>query len=193
MYWQVYLHKTVLSAETLLVNVLKRAKELSAQGHELFATPALQLFLKNDFTKIDFEKNSSLLVQFSKLDDNDVVASIKVWSNHEDKILARLCSNILDRKLFKVEIQNAPISREFKNSMIANVCKRYDIKLKDAHYFVFTDTVKNSAYDSTHFNINILMQNGKLVDVASASDLLNIKSLSKNVTKHFICYPKDIR
>ena len=192
MYWQVYLHKTVLSAETLLVHVLKRAKELSAQGKNLFATPALLLFLQSNFTKSDFEKNNKLLDYFSKLDDNDIVASIKVWSESEDKILAKLCSNILNRKLFKVELQNTSIAKDFKSKMIKKVCAAYGIKEKDAHYFVFTGIVENSAYDSKHFNINILMQNGKLIDVASASDLLNIKSLSKNVKKHFICYPKDV-
>ncbi len=192
MYWQVYLHKTVLSAETLLVHILKRAKELSSQGKELFATPALQLFLKNNFTKKDFESNPQLLNWFSKLDDNDVVASIKVWSECEDVILSKLCSNLLDRKLFRVEMQNQPIVGEFKQDYLRKVSKKYKITTEEAAYFVFTDTVNNSAYNATDFNINILMKNGSLVDVAEASDLLNLQSLSKTVTKHFICYPKDV-
>ena len=192
MYWQVYLHKTVLSAETLLVHILKRAKELSSQGKELFATPALQLFLKNNFTKKDFESNPQLLNWFSKLDDNDVVASIKVWSECEDVILSKLCSNLLDRKLFRVEMQNQPIAGEFKQDYLRKVSKKYKITTEEAAYFVFTDTVNNSAYNATDFNINILMKNGSLVDVAEASDLLNLQSLSKTVTKHFICYPKDV-
>ncbi len=192
MYWQVYLHKTVLSAETLLVHILKRAKELSSQGKELFATPALQLFLKNNFTKKDFESNPQLLNWFSKLDDNDVVASIKVWSECDDVILSKLCSNLLDRKLFRVEMQNQPIAGEFKQDYLRKVSKKYKITTEEAAYFVFTDTVNNSAYNATDFNINILMKNGSLVDVAEASDLLNLQSLSKTVTKHFICYPKDV-
>jgi HD superfamily phosphohydrolase len=193
MYWQVYLHKTVLSAETLLVNILKRAKELSAKGKELFGTPALLLFLKNNFTEKDFKKDAVLLDKFSKLDDNDIMASIKVWVDNDDKILSKLCANLLDRKLYKIEIQNNAIDNAFKNKLIKKVCDQYKITPKEAGYFVFTDTVNNSAYNATNFKINILMSNGKLVDVAEASDQLNLQSLSKTVTKHFICYPKDIK
>jgi HD superfamily phosphohydrolase len=193
MYWQVYLHKTVLSAETLLVNILKRAKELSAKGNELFGTPALLLFLKNNFTEKDFKKDAVLLDKFSKLDDNDIMASIKVWVDNDDKILSKLCANLLDRKLYKIEIQNNAIDNAFKNKLIKKVCDQYKITPKEAGYFVFTDTVNNSAYNATNFKINILMSNGKLVDVAEASDQLNLQSLSKTVTKHFICYPKDIK
>ncbi|MEI6021390.1 MAG: HD domain-containing protein [Bacteroidota bacterium] len=192
MYWQVYLHKTVLSAENLLVNILKRAKELSASGETLFATPALQFFLQKNYTINDFKKDKNILQQFSKLDDHDVVASIKVWSEHSDKILSRLCAQILERKLFKVEIQNTPISKKLIQSLTLKVSRLYGISKKEAHYFVFTDTVNNSAYSAKSIHINILMKNGKLVDVADASDLLNIQSLSKPVTKHFICYPKDL-
>ena len=193
MYWQVYLHKTVLSAETLLVNILMRAKELSALGKELFATPALQLFLKNDFREADFKKDGNLLDKFSKLDDSDVDASIKVWSENEDTILARLCQNLLERKLYKIEIQNEQIDAAYKNKYVEKVCKFYHIDKKDAHYFVVTDVVNNSAYTANQFNINILMSNGKLVDVAEASDQLNIQSLSKTVSKYFICYPKELK
>jgi HD superfamily phosphohydrolase len=193
MYWQVYLHKTVLSAETLLVNILKRAKELSAKGKELFGTPALLLFLKNNFTEKDFKKDAVLLDKFSKLDDNDITASIKVWVDNDDKILSKLCANLLDRKLYKIEIQNNSIDIAFKNKLIKKVCDQYKITPQEAGYFVFTDTVNNSAYNATNFKINILMSNGKLVDVAKASDQLNLQSLSKTVTKHFICYPKDIK
>ena len=193
MYWQVYLHKTVLSAETLLVTILKRAKELAAMGKKLFGTPALILFLENNFTVKDFEKDANLLEKFSKLDDNDIMASIKVWADNEDKILSKLCVNLLDRKLSKIEIQNNTIDPSFKNKLIKKVCEQYQISPKEASYFVFTDSVNNSAYNATKFNIHILMGNGKLIDVAEASDQLNIQSLSTTVTKHFICYPKDLK
>ena len=193
MYWQVYLHKTVLSAETLLVNILKRAKEISAQGINLFATPTLSLFLTNNFTENDFKKDESLLDKFSKLDDNDIVASLKVWADNNDKILSKLCTNLLNRKLYKIEIQNNVISVAYKNKLLDKICEQYKISRKDAAYFVFTDSVNNSAYNANNFNINILMNNGQLIDVAEASDQLNIQSLSKTVTKHFICYPKDIK
>ena len=193
MYWQVYLHKTVLSAETLLVNILKRAKELSSQGAELFATPAFQLFLKNDFTQSDFEKDTSLLDKFAKLDDNDIMASIKVWSEGEDKILSRLCEKLLDRKLLKIEMQNSTFPAGYKQQLIDRVCAEYKISKKEAEYFVVSSKVNNSAYNATKFNINILMNNGELIDVAQASDQLNLQSLSKTVTKYFICYPKGLK
>jgi len=193
MYWQVYLHKTVLSAETLLVNILKRAKEISAQGKDLFATPTLQLFLKNNFTKTDFEKDKSLLEEFTKLDDNDVVASIKVWCGNEDKILSLLCCNLLERKLYKIELESSPIATSRKNQLLDKASKYYNITRRDASYFVFTDSVNNSAYNANSFNINVLMNNGSVMDVAQASDQLNIQSLSKTVTKYFICYPKELK
>lgn len=192
MYWQVYLHKTVLSAETLLVNILKRAKELAAGGTDLFATPTLKLFLENDFTQKDFEKDKSLLEKFSKLDDSDVIASIKVWCDGPDLILSRLCQNLLDRKLYKIEVQNSAIATDYKNSLLEKTMKLYGISAREAAYFVFTDKVNNSAYNASKFNINILMNNGHLVDVAQASDQLNLQSLSKTVTKYFICYPKEL-
>jgi hypothetical protein len=120
------------------------------------------------------------------------MASIKVWSTHEDKILSRLCSNLLDRKLFRVEIENTPIDEKYKDDLISKAAKKYGITKEEAKYFVFTDIVNNSAYNATNFKINILMNNGQLVDVAQASDQLNLQSLSKTVTKHYICYPKDI-
>ena len=192
MYWQVYLHKTVLSAETLLVNILKRAKELSANGIKLFATPTLKLFLITDFTKQDFENNSALLDEFANLDDYDIMASIKVWAEDEDVILSKLCTNLLERKLYKIELQNTAIMATHKNKLIDKICKKYKITKKEANYFVFTSQVNNSAYLANKFNITILMNDGKLVDVAKASDQLNIQSLSKMVTKYFICYPKEI-
>ncbi len=192
MYWQVYLHKTVLSAETLLVNILKRAKELSAKGISLFATPTLKLFLISDFTKQDFENDGDLLSEFANLDDYDIMTSIKVWAENSDIILSKLCTNLLERKLYKIELQNAPIKASYKNSFIAKVCKEYGISKKEASYFVLTSYVNNSAYLANKFNITILMSNGKLIDVAKASDQLNIQSLSKTVTKYFICYPKGL-
>jgi uncharacterized protein len=192
MYWQVYLHKTVLSAETLLVTILKRAKDLSSKGADLFATPAFSTFLKNDFTRKDFEKKESLLDEFSRLDDTDVLASIKVWCHHEDKILSTLCSNLLDRKLFRVVMQNTPIPASKRKQLEERARKKFGLSKNESQYFVITDTVNNSAYNANHFKINILMNDGRLVDVAQASDQLNLQSLSKTVTKYFICYPKDL-
>jgi len=192
MYWQVYLHKTVLSAETLLVNILKRAKELSASGKVLFATPVFQLFLKNDFKREDFERDQSLLENFSKLDDTDVMASIKVWCDDEDKILSTLCKKLIYRNLNRIELHNAPVLVSTKNRLIESACKYFDISRKEVGYYITMDSVNNSAYNAESFNINILMSDGSLVDVTKASDQLNLLSLSTPVTKHFICYPKEL-
>jgi len=192
MYWQVYLHKTVLSAENLLINILKRAKELSGKSEKLFATPAFSLFLENDFTKEDFLNKPELLEKFAQLDDYDVMASVKAWTECEDFILSTLCKNMLDRNLYKIELQDEAIATSHKNNLIEKAVKKYNINRKEASYFVFSESVNNSAYNNSDHGINILSSNGKLVDVANASDLLNIQALSKPVTKHYICYPKDL-
>ncbi len=192
MYWQVYLHKTVLGAEKLLVNILKRAKELSLSGNDLFATPALSLFLKNNYNKKDFISKPELLEQFVLLDDYDIMASIKVWMNHDDIVLSLLCKNMIERHLFKIQLQNKKFTETEKTGWIEKVMKKYKLTKKEAEYFVFTESVNNSAYNSAEIKINILYNNNVLVDVAKASDQLNIKMLSKKVTKYFMCYPKGI-
>lgn len=192
MYWQVYLHKTVLSAETLLMHILMRAKELASKGVELFATPTFAEFLKNDYDEKAFKEQARLLDLFTKLDDGDVSTSIKVWVDRSDKILSTLSRNLLERHLFRVEIQSEPFSDLYRKSLVEKAAKLYHISEEEAKYFVIADTVNNSAYNATSFNINILMSKGNLVDVAQASDQLNLQSLSTTVTKHFICYPKEL-
>ena len=192
MYWQVYLHKTVLSAEKLLVNILRRAKELSLSGTKLFATPALSLFLEHNYSKKDFISNPELLKQFVLLDDYDIMASIKAWMGHEDKVLSMLCHNMIERHLFKIQLQNKKFSEGEKSIWLDKVMKKYKLTRKEAEYFVFTESVNNSAYNASGFKINILYNDGLLMDVAKASDQLNIKMLSKKVTKYFICYPKGL-
>ena len=192
MYWQVYLHKTVLGAEMLLVNILKRAKELSQAGNNLFATPALNLFLSHDIGKKDFENDKTLLDEFAKLDDHDIVTSIKVWCNHPDKVLSTLSDNLLNRRLYKVIIQNQKFSKTEISALVQKVEKKYKVNAHEARYFVVSDKVNNKAYNINKFNINMLGAGGKPIDVADASDLLNLKSLSKTVTKYFLCYPKEM-
>ena len=125
MYWQVYLHKTVLSAENLLVKILKRAKELSLSGTELFATPALSLFLKNNFNKKDFTSKKELLNQFVLLDDYDIMASVKVWTLSDDKILSLLCSSLIDRNLYKIELQNKKFNSSYIKTLQEKIMKKY--------------------------------------------------------------------
>ncbi len=191
MYWQVYLHKTVLAAEILLVNILKRAKELILKGEKLFATPSLLLFLENKFTKNDFEINENILQEFSQLDDYDIYASVKVWMKHSDKVLSEMCSMLINRQLLKIELQNSPFSAEQIQSTREQIKKEKQLNDTEINYYVFTDKVTNSAYKSNDEKINILFKNGDLNDLATASDQLNISALSKTVEKYFLCYPKN--
>lgn len=192
MYWQVYLHKTVIAAEQLLVKILERAKELASSGEVLFATPALQHFLQNDITERNFFDDENNLLQFSKLDDQDIYASVKVWENHDDFILSRLCQMLNARKLYKVEISNTEPSLERIERLANQTALALNIDEDDVSYFVFTDTIRNRAYKTGSGNINILMKNNELVDIAKASDLSNIESLDKTVKKHILCYTRDI-
>jgi HD superfamily phosphohydrolase len=192
MYWQVYLHKTVIAAEQLLVKILERAKELASSGTKLFATPALQHFLQNDITEHNFFEDENHLLQFSKLDDQDIYAAIKVWESHEDPILSKLCQMLNSRKLYKVEITNVPPSAERIERLANQTAIALNLQDDDVAYFVFTDTIRNRAYNAGNSNINILMKNNELVDIAKASDLSNLESLDKTVKKHILCYTRDI-
>lgn len=192
MYWQVYLHKTVLSAEHMLVNILKRANYLAGKKIELFSTPALAEFLYNKHTREDFNKNNSLLNTFAELDDNDIMSSVKVWTKHPDFVLSQLCKNLLNRQLFKVELQTQAFKDDKINEWKSTVRKAYKISDKDADYFVLTGQVANDVYRTDKIRINILFKDGSVVDIGCASDLLNTESLAKTVKKHFLCYPKNI-
>ncbi len=190
MYWQVYLHKTVLSAENLLVNILKRAKELAQKKVELFCTPALRTFLYKQYSKKDFKDNPELLDAFALLDDFDIMTSIKVWASHGDKVLSMLCKQLVNRKLFKVEMQNQSFVgtkiRKIKN----DIKKLYGLNDTEVNYFVFSGNVANDAYRSDKISINILFKDGTTTDIAKASDQLNIAVLEKTVKKYYLCYPK---
>ena len=190
MYWQVYLHKTVLSAENLLVNILKRAKELAQLKTVLFCTPALKIFLYNHYSKNDFKNKPNLLDSFAILDDYDIMTSIKVWTTHADPVLSMLCKKLVNRRLFKVEMQNLPFKAGRINELKKEVKKKYKLNEKEVSYFVFTGNVENDAYRSDKIGINILFKDGTSVDIAKASDQLNIDVLAKTVKKYYLCYPK---
>lgn len=191
MYWQVYLHKTVLSAEQLMIKILKRAKQLAQSNIDVFATPALSIFLKNNYQKHDFVENESLIEAFSQLDDFDIFASIKVWQLHDDKILSELSKSLVNRKLYQIELQN----KAFDKIKIAELKKRigkfYAITEEETDYFVFTTEVVNNAYNLNHENINILLKNNVVKDITEASDQLNAAFLDKIVKKQLLCYPKE--
>ena len=193
MYWQVYLHKTVLSAENMLIKVLKRAKELSHYGVNLHASASLSLFLKNNFTLNNFRENKTLLDKFSRLDDHDVLAALKEWQFNEDEILAIISNKIIKRKLLKIEITDTPFSKKKLLEMKQLATWHYGIDMKLADYLVFEDCISNNAYTANKSNINILYKDGALKDIAEASDQLNISALSKAVKKYFVCYPKECK
>jgi HD superfamily phosphohydrolase len=192
MYWQVYLHKTVIAGEQLLVKILERAKQLTSRGKVLFATPALQHFLQKDVSDANFFQEEIHLAQFARLDDQDIYASIKVWTDSDDVILSRLCRMLSARKLYKVEISNDPPDPERVEQLRSGIAQRLEISKDDLKYFVFTDTITNRAYNAESSNINILLKNDSLLDIAKASDLSNLESLDKTVKKHILCYVRDI-
>jgi hypothetical protein len=191
MYWQVYLHKTVLSAENMLIKILKRARYLALNGTDLFATPALKFFL-NYNNNINFQTDTESIYQFSQLDDFDIFTSIKVWKNHNDKILSTLCQNLSERKLFRCEIQSAPFDYFSVEDIKAQILDKYKVHEDELVYFFHSDTTTNYAYNLDSDKILIRLKSGKIIDLAEASDQMDSRVLSKPVIKHFICYPKDV-
>jgi len=189
MYWQVYLHKTSLVAEQLLIRVLQRAKELTLKGEILAASKALLFFLKNEISKDEF--NDLALDTFACLDDFDIISAMKDWQFHDDFVLSNLSKMIINRDLLKIEIKNDQIKKEKLNTHISNLIDKYNITKDEAAYFVFKGEVSNQAYQLKNQKINILFKTGKVTDIVKASDHLNLKVLSKPVTKYYICYPKD--
>ncbi|MCX2493636.1 HD domain-containing protein [Pedobacter sp. PF22-3] len=192
MYWQVYLHKTVISGEMILVKLLERAKELSAAGENLFASPSLNYFLKNDINEGNFFAQHENLEHFTNLDDQDIYAAVKVWTKHEDKILSTLCKMLTSRNLYKVEMGNERADTDRVNFLQDAAVNLLEIKPEEARYFVFTDSIQNRAYNAGVGNIKILMKNNDIVDIAKASDLSNLESLQKTVEKYILCYPRGI-
>lgn len=190
MYWQVYLHKTSVAAEKMLLNILKRAKELASKKVELFASPALNYFLYNEVTKQNFMHSDVALENFAMLDDSDIICAIKVWSTHSDVVLATLCKAFTDRHLFKVEIVPEPISDEKRQRQLELYVEHFGVSLKDAAYFLGEEIVSTDTYTPQDDNINILYKDGSIKDIADASDMLNITVLTKKVEKHYFCYFK---
>ena len=191
MYWQVYLHKTVVSAENMLINVLKRAKILITNNANIFSTPYLKIFLENNFIKKDFEKNIDLLNNFSKLDDSDIYTCLKYWKDCNDFVLSTLAKKIIDRNLLKIKILKEPILEVKKNNIIDIFSRNNNCSKEEAEFFIFSYKISNSTYDIEKSNINILMKNGDVIDITSASDQFNIDALNKTVKKYFLCYDAD--
>lgn len=188
MYWQVYLHKTVVAAEFMLINILMRAKELVQSGKQLFGSPALLFFLQNELVLEDF-KADEVVRSYADLDDVDVMGAIKVWQHSDDQVLATLCQNIVNRKLFKVKIQPEAFDQRSIDEVRDMVMKKYNLSMDEVDYFVIHQKISNNAYSQKNRGIQLLQKDGQLTDVALASDKLNISALSAPVEKYCLCTP----
>lgn len=192
MYWQVYLHKTTVSAEKMMIKVVERAKYLVQKGENLFGTEPLLLFLKNDIQITNFKKDESLLRSFIALDDYDLWAGIKTWVSHRDKILSFLSKSLLERKLFKIELSDKAPDKKKVRKLSDNVCAKFGIGDEYIDYLVLEGSLTNAAYIAKGEKINILTKKGQVIDVSDASDLPSIKAISKIVKKHYLCWPKNV-
>jgi HD superfamily phosphohydrolase len=198
MYWQVYMHKTVLSSESLLVKVLKRAKELALKGTDLFATPALRFFLYNNIGLEDLLDSGVftpgiIAMNFTRLDDSDILASAKYWADDSDPVLSDLSARLINRNLLSAELQNEPFSLERLNVLKERAVEFMKISREMTDYYVYTGSISNLTYAPDSPVIMILLKNGTIADIASVSDMFDHRVLSERVTKYFLCYPKEIR
>jgi HD superfamily phosphohydrolase len=191
MYWQVYLHKTVIAAEQLLVKILERSRELVLKGEKLFATPALNHFLTNELTREEFIKDGHLEI-FTQLDDTDILSAVKVWALSDDFVLAKLCNDFVTRKLFQVDITNEPADKQLVADLSSTASNKYNITDNEVNYFVFTGSITNNAYRVGDGNIGVLMKDGSVIDIATASDYSNLEALAKTIEKYILCYSKDL-
>ena len=189
MYWQVYLHKTVISAEFMLVKILERAVSLAADKQELFGSPALNFFLYNQLDNEDFISGHAIQ-EFAKLDDYDIMGAIKVWRNSPDRILSLLCEAMVDRNLFKVKISKEPFSTDQINEVSEKISSQFSIDQSLVHYFIIHEEVANNAYNLDSASINLLYKDGRTRDITEASDNLNVHTLASPVTKYFLCHPE---
>ncbi len=192
MYWQVYLHKTVIAGEQLLGKILKRGRQLALKGKPLFATPALNHFLVNTISKDDFIGKDQHIEIFASLDDTDIMSAVKVWAMDSDPVLSQLCRMLMQRNLYQVDITNKPADKQMINLLTENARKKYAVTKDETSYFVFIDTIKNNAYKPGDGSIRILMKDGTIQDITIASDNSNLEALAKTVKKYILCYNKDL-
>jgi HD superfamily phosphohydrolase len=192
MYWQVYLHKTAIAAETMLIQILRRAKVLIQEGNKLSCTSALLIFLKKDYTWEEFSTTDKLWIAFTDLDDHDVWAAIKEWKNSSDKILSRLCTDFLARRLFTCKLGTQPIPKSKRTELAQEITQRLKINEEELSYFVVEGTTSNSAYVQGDNTIKIVDKLGQVVELTEASDLPTIQALSKIVKKYYFCCPKSV-
>jgi uncharacterized protein len=192
MYWQVYLHKTAVSAERMMVNIIRRAQYLFHGGESLVASEAMKVFLRQNYSLHDFIDNVSLLETFGQLDDSDVWGAVKLWRDHKDEILSGLCNRLLQRELFQINLRIEPITKLEIEKVRREVHHTFGVLRKEANFLFSHGKVSNEAYVTAGQPINILTKSGQVVDIAHASDLPTIKAMSKIVEKSYLCWPKNI-
>ncbi len=198
MYWQVYMHKTVLSSESLLVKVLKRAKELAGRGIELYASPALRFFLYNQIGYNDLVQDGKftpgiIASNFTRLDDSDIFVSARYWGDHSDKILSDLSGRLMRRGLFAIELQNDPFSQERVNELRSRAGRLMNIDKGLEDYYVYTESVSNMTYTTGEPEVRILLKNGNIAGISEVSDMFDHRFISERITKYFLCYPKECK
>lgn len=192
MYWQVYLHKTTISSETMLIQVIRRARELITEGKNPFVTPPLSVFLRQQVTLEDFAKDRTYLQAFAAMDDYDLWGCLKMWVHDQDPVLSLLSRMLLDRKLFKIILSNEPIEAAVVAGMKKQLLEQNHFSEEHLSYFLVEGSSSNAAYVAGSEKINILTKKGKIIDIAEASDLPNIKALSKVVKKYYASWAKNI-
>ena len=190
MYWQVYLHKTAVGYEKVLVNALMRAKQMAKEGREIFATPALAYFLYHDVDKAWFEAHDEALKMYSELDDSDIWSALKVWKHSDDIVLATLAEDMLDRHLFKVEVSEEKPSDERLNEIAQCIENKMNISAKDTQYMMTLTEIGKDMYNPEDDSIGILYKDGTVKDIAEASEILNVQLLSKKIRKYYLCYQR---
>lgn len=190
MYWQVYLHKTGIVAEKVLVKILERARALTNEGKDLICSETLKAFLKEDINSEKFDRGK--LDMFSRLDDYDVMSALKLWADHDDKILSYLCHSVINRRLPKIEMSNEAFTSKHIEDIKIRVKDKLEVKPEDMDYLVYDGSVENKAYNSQKEGITILYKSGDLKDIVEASDSESISALSMTVRKYFLCYPKNL-
>lgn len=186
MYWQVYHHKTAVSAENVLINILKRAGELISKGQNLFASPSLYFFLQRNITKDTFDEDA--MKHFIELDDSDILCAIKVWMTSDDKVLSTLSRSFINRHLFKIEMSDEPVSQEKEAEYVNKYRIKFDLSPDEASFFVCSGSVTTDIYNRTGDSIDIIYKTGEIKSISEVSELLNIQLLSKKAEKYYFSY-----
>ncbi|KAA9339680.1 HD domain-containing protein [Hymenobacter busanensis] len=192
MYWQVYMHKAVTSAEQMIIRIMERARDLTRAGVPVPASPELGYFLLHPSTMLDFEQDPAIMQRFVRLDDVDIWAAVKLWAAHPDFVLSFLAHSLLERHLFKITLAPEPFDDDFKLGVTELIAEHFNLPLDEAALLMIAGRISNNAYDTGGDTINVLTKRGHVIDAAEASDLPNIRALSKRVEKYYVCYPKEI-